>query len=128
MNLLTLIRLRNKFEKESLLLLPDGESRSAEWVAPSCCRWDAPPVMTTLKPTKHLFKGILAPRDTERVMLAQFLRTTLQIGLCDRNDLINELKYLKNQGGTTLDTAIQIYRRLAKSMGHGQSGHLQELK
>ncbi|GKU04976.1 hypothetical protein FLAG1_07771 [Fusarium langsethiae] len=103
---------RNAINEGNLVYIPAYGSRSATWVSPDKCLWDAPEKMQTVYPLAHLYRTTFRRSDEELDILRQFFKMTLGVRDCSWENYLDELRRLRSLGVDDFDWVNDIYNSL----------------
>ncbi|RGP70137.1 hypothetical protein FSPOR_4249 [Fusarium sporotrichioides] len=103
---------RTVINQGDLVYIPAHGSRSATWVSPDKCLWDAPEKMQTVYPLEHLYRTTFRRPKEELDILRQFFKMTLGVRDCSWKNYLDELRRLRSLGVDDFDWVNDIYNSL----------------
>ncbi|KAM0556994.1 hypothetical protein ACHAPJ_005673 [Fusarium lateritium] len=104
--------IRERFNDEALICVPDTETRDFSWACATECLWEAPSCMESAYPLKARMQSAFTEGPTEFSALESFFSNLVAIANCDYTDIIQELELLSSSGQTEVDVVCELYKQL----------------
>ncbi|KAH8735731.1 hypothetical protein BGZ61DRAFT_84622 [Ilyonectria robusta] len=113
--------LQNVFANHSRGYVPPQGNQEPQWGDPRQCLWDAPPTMESKYPLKRRYEEMLADGPNDLQAITTLFTEVLRVPNCTWYNMVDELKYLKEQRCEDLARIRDIYVHL-----HGMATNLND--
>jgi hypothetical protein len=94
------------------VFVPAGDETDALWTDSGLCRWDAPEYVTEIYPLRARYSAVLAGSDISVDRLGFFFKKTPDIPDMSLDDIICEVKAIKESSSVKADISRRLYRLL----------------
>ena len=94
------------------VFVPAGDETDAIWIDSGLCRWDAPEYVTEVYPLRARYSAVLAGSDISVDRLGFFFQNTLGIPDMSLDDILCEIKAIKESSSVKADISRRLYQLL----------------